>query len=73
MFGLIYRKFVLPIYNLSNYIIFSIFVGIWFFYGVIYMADNITQNIGLNVLDCLAKCCLGLGLWAYFSKIIVLE
>jgi bacteriorhodopsin len=73
MFALIYRKFVLPVYNLSNNIIFGIFVGIWLFYGVFYMMDKPLQNIGLNTLDCLAKCCFGLGLWAYFTKIIVLR
>jgi len=73
IFGLIYRKFVSPVYKLSNYVIFTLFVGIWFFYGVFYMMEKCVQNMGLNVLDCLAKCCFGLGLWAYFSKIIVLQ
>jgi hypothetical protein len=73
MFGLIYRYFVLPVYKLSNYIIFSIFAAIWSFYGVFYMMEKPVQNIGLNVLDCLAKCCFGLGLWAYFTKIVVLR
>ena len=73
MFGIIYRKFVLPVYNLSNNVIFGIFVGIWLFYGVFYMMDKPLQNVGLNTLDCLAKCCFGLGLWAYFTKIIVLR
>ena len=72
LFGLIYRNFVLPVYNLSNYILFSVFMGIWTFYGIFYMMNETYKNIGMNVLDCLAKCCFGLGLWAYFSKIIVL-
>jgi bacteriorhodopsin len=73
MFGLIYRNFILPVYNLSNYIIFSLFVGIWSLYGVFYMMEKSVQNIGLNILDCLAKCLFGLGLWAYFTKIVVLR
>jgi bacteriorhodopsin len=73
MFGLIYKNFVAPVYNLSNYIIFSIFVGIWTMYGVFYLMDNTYKNIGMNTMDCLSKCCFGLGLWAYFSKIIVLK
>jgi bacteriorhodopsin len=73
MFGVIYRNFILPVYNLSNYIIFSLFVGIWSLYGVFYMMEKSVQNIGLNILDCLAKCLFGLGLWAYFTKIVVLR
>jgi bacteriorhodopsin len=73
MFGLIYRNFILPVYNLSNYIIFSLFVAIWSLYGVFYMMEKSMQNIGLNILDCLAKCLFGLGLWAYFTKIVVLR
>lgn len=73
MFGVIYYNFVFPVYNLSNNVIFGIFVGIWLFYGVFYMMEKNLQNIGLNILDCLAKCCFGLGLWAYFTKIIVLR
>jgi hypothetical protein len=30
------------------------------------------KNIVMNVLDCIAKCFVGLGLWAYFTKLIVL-
>jgi bacteriorhodopsin len=71
MFGIIYRNFVLPVYNLSNYVIFSLFVGIWLFYGVFYMMEKTVQNIGLNVLDCFSKCLFGLGFWAYFTKVVV--
>ena len=37
------------------------------------MLDDMYKNIGMNILDCFAKCLFGLGLWAYFSKIIVLK
>jgi bacteriorhodopsin len=73
MITLIYRNLVLPIYKLSNYIIFSIFAGIWTLYGVFYLMENSVKNIGLNILDCLAKCIFGLGLWAYFTKVIVIQ
>jgi bacteriorhodopsin len=73
MVGLIYRNFVLPVYKLSNYIIFSIFVGLWSLYGVVYMMEKSVQNIGLNILDVFAKCVFGLGLWAYFTKVVVLQ
>jgi arginine exporter protein ArgO len=72
MFYLIFSEYVLFKYHFSNYVIFGIFVSIWIFYGVFYMLSETYKNIGMNILDCLAKCCFGLGLWAYYSKIIVL-
>lgn len=72
MFFLIYCEYIIPKYNLSNYIIYGIFVVIWALYGIFYMLKETYKNIGMNILDCLAKCCVGLGLWAYYSKIITL-
>ena len=72
MFFLIFTEYLLPKYKLSNYIIYSIFISIWSLYGIFYMLKETYKNIGMNILDCLAKCCFGLGLWAYYSKIIVL-
>lgn len=74
-FGLFYTifcEYVVPKSNSSNYILFGVFVSIWLFYGVFYMMTETYKNIGMNVLDCLAKCCFGLGIWAYYSKIVVL-
>ena len=73
MFGLIYKNFVMPVYNLSNYILFGAYIVIWTFYGLFYLADETHKNIGMNILDCIAKCFIGLSLWAYFSKIFVLR
>lgn len=72
MFYIIYNSYILPKYSASNYVIFSLFVTIWGFYGIFYMMSESYKNIGMNILDCLAKCCFGLGIWAYYSKIIVL-
>jgi hypothetical protein len=30
------------------------------------------KNIMLNILDCIAKCLIGLGLWAYYSDIVTI-
>jgi bacteriorhodopsin len=72
MFFIIFCEYVMSKRNFANYVLFSIFVSIWLFYGVFYMMSETYKNIGMNVLDCLAKCCFGLGLWAYYSKIVVL-
>lgn len=72
MFFVIFTEFVLPKYLFSNYVLFGVFLTIWIFYGIFYMMSETYKNIGMNVLDCLAKCCFGLGIWAYYSKIVVL-
>jgi len=72
MFGLIYNTFLQKC-NLSNYLIFNFFVLVWSLYGIFYLMDETTKNVGMNVLDCIAKCLVGLGLWAYFSRIFVLS
>lgn len=72
LFYIIFCEYVVPKSNSSNYILFGVFVSIWLFYGVFYMMTETYKNIGMNVLDCLAKCCFGLGIWAYYSKIVVL-
>lgn len=71
LFGVIYSQFVRPVFKLSNYVIFGIFMSIWMMYGLVYLLNETYKNIAMNILDCLSKCCFGLGLWAYYSKIIV--
>lgn len=72
MFYLIYTNYVAPKYVKSNYILFGFFFTVWGLYGVVYMLNEEYKNITMNILDCIAKCFVGLGLWAYFSKIVVL-
>jgi bacteriorhodopsin len=72
LFSIIFINFVKPKYILANYVFFTVFVSIWSIYGIAYMFNEEYKNITMNVLDCLAKCFVGLGLWAYYSKIIVL-
>jgi bacteriorhodopsin len=71
MFAIIYVQFVLPKYVKSNYVLFGMYFVVWSLYGVVYMLDEISKNIALNVLDCVAKCFIGLGLWVYYTKVIV--
>jgi hypothetical protein len=35
------------------------------------MFNEEAKNIAMNILDLIAKCFIGLGLWAYYTKIIV--
>ena len=70
MFGYIYKEYVQPKYSLDNYILFSLFVVIWSLYGVAYLLPDIQKNIFMNYLDLTAKCLVGIGLWAYYTKIL---
>jgi bacteriorhodopsin len=71
MFGTIFMNYVKPKYILSNYILFGFVTTIWALYGVVYMFNEEYKNIAMNILDCTAKCFVGLGLWAYYTKIII--
>lgn len=70
MFAIIFIQFVLPKYTFANAMLFGIYFSIWSMYGVVYMFDESYKNIAMNVLDLMAKCLVGLGLWAYYTKIV---
>ena len=71
MFGLIFVKFVMPKYRLDNYVLFGLFLFLWGMYGIVYLFNEEYKNICLNILDLISKCGIGLGLWAYYTKIFV--
>jgi len=71
LFALIYVQYVSGSHQSFNFILFGIYLGIWSIYGVAYMIEEEKKNIIYNVLDVSAKCFVGLGLWAYFTKILV--
>ena len=71
MFAIIFFCFVYPKYVKSNYILFSLYFVVWSMYGLVYLLDEITKNIALNMLDITAKCFIGLGLWVYYTQVIV--
>jgi bacteriorhodopsin len=72
MFYLIYKNYVEPKYSLAGTLLFGIYVLVWGFYGLVYLLPESYKNISMNILDCIAKCLIGLGLWAYYSQIIVI-
>jgi bacteriorhodopsin len=72
MFGIIYFNFVKGSTKMFNFVLFGIYVLIWGIYGFVYLLDEETKNIGYNILDVTAKSFVGIGLWTYFTKILVL-
>lgn len=71
MFAIIYAKFIMPKWSVPNNLLFGLYFVVWSFYGVVYMFDTQLKNALTNILDLISKCFVGLGLWAYYSKIIV--
>jgi bacteriorhodopsin len=71
LFALIYFSFVRDSKMMFNFILFGIYILIWGLYGFVYLLDEENKNIMYNILDVSAKCFVGLGLWAYFTKILV--
>ena len=72
MFSLIYFTYVKPKAIWANRALFFAFSAVWAMYGIVYLFDNENKNIGLNILDAIAKCFIGIFLWVYFTKTIVL-
>ena len=71
LFGLVYYSFVRNSSKSFNFVLFGIYVVIWGLYGFVYLLDEENKNIIYNILDLTAKCFVGLGLWTYFTKILV--
>jgi len=71
MFALIFYMYVKPKYSLSNYVLYFMYLVIWSMYGVAYVLDEQTKNITLNALDLISKGLVGIGLWVYFTRIVV--
>lgn len=62
MFYLIYVEFVQPKYVFSNYCLYFFYLTVWAAYGLVYLVPETYKNISMNILDCIAKCLIGLGL-----------
>ncbi len=70
MYGIVFYNYILPKYNLPNYVFFTLYLTVWTMYGVVYYFDEETKNICLNTLDVISKSFIGIGLWLYYTKII---
>lgn len=70
MFFTIFINFIKPKYDYTNYILFGIYIIVWSIYGIVYMFNQVNKNIIMNVLDCIAKCFVGIFLWIYYTGLI---
>ena len=71
IFGTIYSYFIHPKQRYVNYILYAFYFIVWSMYGMVYFFEEETKNIGLNILDVFSKCLIGIGIWVYFTKIVV--
>jgi bacteriorhodopsin len=71
MFSIIFFQFVKSSGSRANYILYSVYLVVWSLYGIVFMFGEELKNIVMNILDCTAKCLIGLSLWVYYTKIIV--
>jgi hypothetical protein len=71
LFGFIYRTYMKK-YTLTSMVLFITYVVVWGLYGVVYFFPTDEKMLGYNVLDLISKCLVGLFLWAYFAKVVVL-
>jgi bacteriorhodopsin len=72
LFYTVFKNYVGPKYDLANYVLYGVYIIVWSLYGIVYLLKEEYKNITMNILDCTSKCIIGLGLWVYYSKIIVL-
>jgi bacteriorhodopsin len=68
MFYLIYINFYDK--KIANKVLFYLYFVVWSMYGIVYMFSEVYKNVFMNILDLIAKCLIGIGLWFYYSKII---
>ena len=70
MFFIVFINYVKPKYSKANYVLFGFYFFVWSLYGIVYLFDEEYKNMITNILDLIAKCLLGLGLWVYYTNIV---
>ena len=68
MYYYLYDNFLKKRLNEDNNMLYGAFVFLWALYGVFYFFDDVTRNVGYNILDLFSKCFVGIFFWAYFTK-----
>lgn len=71
MYAIVFYHYIKPKYDLPNYVFYTLYFVVWTGYGLVYFLDEETKNIAFNVLDVFSKCFIGLGIWLYYTNIIV--
>lgn len=56
--------------SLANKVLVGCYFVVWSMYGLVYLLDEESKQISINILDLISKCFIGLGLWAYYTHIL---
>ena len=70
LYGIIYTQFIRSKNVFANNVLFYFYLVVWSLYGVMYHFSVGYKIILTNILDLISKCFVGLGLWAYYTKIL---
>ena len=70
IFYLIISNFVIIKKGIKKYWLLILYLLTWTMYGFVYLLEENNKNIAFNILDCISKCLVGIGLWIYYIKII---
>lgn len=70
LFYLIFKNYVVISKGIGKYWLFLFYLFFWSLYGLVYLLEESYKNIAMNILDCIAKCLVGIALWMYYIKII---
>jgi len=70
MFYIIYVNYIKPKSSFNKTFLYYFYLIIWGLYGVVYLLPDSIKNICMNILDCVAKCFIGNGLFIYYSNMI---
>jgi len=73
MFYIIFLNFVDMKSPFSQKFLFFFYLIVWTFYGIVFLLNDGLKNICMNILDCVSKCFIGLGLWVYYSKTVTIS
>jgi bacteriorhodopsin len=71
LFGYIYYLFFFNNnkFRFQNYILYFYYLFVWSLYGCVFLLQEKEKNICYNILDFVAKCFIGISLWAYYIDI----
>jgi hypothetical protein len=73
MFYYIFIKYVNVKFLYGKNFLFLVYLVLWSIYGIAYLFEDSYKNITYNILDCISKCLVGLGLWLYYTKLIKIK
>ena len=59
--------------NNDNFLSYSLFALLWALYGVFYLFDSVSGNLGHSVLDLFFTCFAEIFLWAHYTEVFKLH